>query len=117
MKTNNKFIPPTVKEVEEYGASIGYAISGEKFVYSYEQKGWRVGKNKMVSWKAAIRNWKVNGWGKTGISTKKTKLWPLPGGRICSKCLMPAVYKDGRSGYDWYYCKDHMPEKVKLEYE
>jgi len=60
---NKRFVPPTSLEVEEYGKSIGYNIDGTGFVASYEQKGWMVGKNKMVSWKAAVRNWKTNGWG------------------------------------------------------
>jgi hypothetical protein len=117
MKTA-KFIPPTIEEVEEYGASISYIISGEKFVNSYEQKGWMVGRNKMVSWKAAVRNWKANGWGKKGVSSKKTKLWPISG-KTCSKqgCGLPAVYHNISGHYDSYSCKDHMPEKVKAEYE
>jgi len=115
------FAPPTAEEVEEYSLGIGYAISGEKFVNSYEQKGWMIGRNKMVSWKAAVRNWKCNGWGQKGqqATKKKTKLWPLQGGRRCSKesCIMPAVYKSGSSGYDYFYCAHHMPESVKAEFE
>ena len=57
------FIPPTSSQVEEYAKTINYNIDGNGFVDSYEQKGWMVGKNKMVSWKAAVRNWKTNGWG------------------------------------------------------
>lgn len=115
------FVPPTVEEVEEYSLSIGYAISGDKFVNSYEQKGWKVGRYKMVSWKAAVRNWKANGWGAKGQQApkKKTRLWPLPGGKVCSKggCRFPAVYKDGSNGYDFFYCSHHLPDIVKTEYE
>ena len=112
------FAPPTTEEVEEYSQSIDYAISGDKFVNSYEQKGWMVGRNKMVSWKAAVRNWKCNGWGGKGTAAKKkTKLWPISG-RCCSKegCRLPAVYKSPGT-YDFYYCHHHMPESVKAEYE
>ena len=50
-------------------------------------------------------------------SKKKTKLFPISG-RNCSKqgCRMPAVYKEA-GAYDHYYCSQHMPEKVKEEFE
>ncbi len=61
---DKRFVPPSVEEVEKYSTSIEYSINGVKFVNSYQQKGWMVGKNKMVDWKAAVVNWKTNGWGK-----------------------------------------------------
>lgn len=58
------FTPPTPEEVAAYGASIDYPLNGDDFCDSYEAKGWVVGKTKMRSWQAAVRNWKCNGWGK-----------------------------------------------------
>lgn len=58
------FVPPSAEEADQYAESIGYALDGEKFVASYEAKGWVVGKAKMKDWRAAVRNWKANGWGK-----------------------------------------------------
>lgn len=52
-----RFTPPTADEVAEYCDEKGYAIDPERFVSFYAQKGWMVGKNKMVDWKAAVRNW------------------------------------------------------------
>ena len=52
-----RFTPPTADEVAEYCDEKGYTIDPERFVSFYAQKGWMVGKNRMVDWKAAVRNW------------------------------------------------------------
>ena len=54
---SRSFTPPTLKEVEDYCTETGKYIDAEKFINFYESKGWMVGKNKMVSWKAAVNNW------------------------------------------------------------
>lgn len=43
---------------------------------------------------------------------------PVLIGKVCSKdgCGMPAVYKSSGGAYDYFYCSDHMPEKVKEKY-
>ena len=56
------FVPPLPAQVEEYSASIGYPLDGQAWCDSYAQKGWKVGKNTMKDWKAAVRNWKSQGW-------------------------------------------------------
>lgn len=56
-KKSRKFTPPTLEEVEDYCKETGKYIDAEKFINFYESKGWMVGKNKMVSWKAAVNNW------------------------------------------------------------
>ncbi len=57
-----RFVPPTPEEVDEYSKAIGYPMDGSAWCDKYIQKGWMVGKNKMKDWKAAVRNWKSNGW-------------------------------------------------------
>lgn len=52
-----RFTPPTSEEVAGYCKEKGYAIDPERFVSFYAQKGWMVGKNRMVDWRAAVRNW------------------------------------------------------------
>lgn len=51
------FSPPTLTEVEEYCKERGNRVDAKRFVNFYEAKGWMVGKNKMKSWKAAVRSW------------------------------------------------------------
>lgn len=60
-----RFVPPTVEEVREYCYQRNNNVDPEAFVDFYESKGWMVGKNKMKSWKAAVRTWERNHKGDT----------------------------------------------------
>lgn len=63
-----RFTIPTPEEVAEYASEIGYPMDGAAWCDSYAQKGWMVGKAKMKDWKAAVRNWKRNGWMPNGAA-------------------------------------------------
>lgn len=52
-----RFTAPTVQEVTNYCRDKGYSIDAERFVDYYESVGWKVGKNQMKDWKAAVRTW------------------------------------------------------------
>lgn len=52
-----RFVPPTVEEVSEYCRERGNGIDAQSFVDFYESKGWMIGRDKMKSWKAAVRTW------------------------------------------------------------
>lgn len=53
-----RFAPPTVDEVIAYATEKGYTgFNAEGFVGYYESNGWRVGRNPMKDWRAAVRNW------------------------------------------------------------
>ena len=56
-KKNSRFIKPTVDEVRDYCLERFNEVDPQAFVDYYESKGWFVGKNKMVDWKAAVRTW------------------------------------------------------------
>ena len=58
--SSKKFTPPTLEEVEEYINEKGYNIRASKFVDYYTSNGWKVGKNPMKDWKAAVRSWAHN---------------------------------------------------------
>lgn len=51
------FTPPTVADVEAYGATRDGKVDAQRFVDFYASKGWKVGKTPMKDWKAAYRNW------------------------------------------------------------
>lgn len=55
-----KFKKPTLDEVQQYCLERNNNISAEKFIDYYESNGWKVGRNSMKDWKAAIRNWEKN---------------------------------------------------------
>lgn len=52
-----RFTPPTVEEVEAYCFERNNKVDAERFVDFYASNGWRVGKNPMKDWKAAVRTW------------------------------------------------------------
>ena len=56
---SKRFTPPTSAEVMDYmyEKGVNSSTEPEKFIDFYESKGWVVGKVKMKSWKAAVRNW------------------------------------------------------------
>lgn len=61
-KSNKRFTPPTIEEVEDYINEKGYNIDAHKFVDYYTANGWRVGKSPMKDWRAAVRNWSRNNY-------------------------------------------------------
>jgi len=54
---STRFTPPSVQEVQAYLDEKGYSIDAEAFVDFYESKGWKVGKEKMKNWRAAVGTW------------------------------------------------------------
>lgn len=54
---HHRFSPPSVEDVRVYCKENGYSVDPEKFVDYYTSNGWRVGKNPMKDWKAAVRSW------------------------------------------------------------
>lgn len=58
--TKKNFKKPTLEEVETYCKDRENNIDAEKFIDYYDSNGWKVGRNSMKDWKAAIRNWEKN---------------------------------------------------------
>lgn len=54
---HKRFVPPSAQDVAEYCRDKGYAVDAERFVDYYTANGWKVGKNPMKDWKAAVRTW------------------------------------------------------------
>lgn len=58
------FKKPTVDEVRAYCQERNNNVDPERFVDYYESNGWKVGRNAMKSWQAAVRTWERSGGGK-----------------------------------------------------
>ena len=56
-ESKKRFRPPTVEEVEAYCFERNNKVDAERFVDFYASNGWKVGKNPMKDWKAAVRTW------------------------------------------------------------
>ena len=52
-----RFAPPSLEELSEYIHEKGYAVDPEAFIDFYTSKGWKIGKETMKDWKAAVRTW------------------------------------------------------------
>lgn len=61
-KSASRFIPPSLEEVKAYCAERKNSVDAEHFIDYYSSNGWKVGKNSMKDWKAAVRNWEKNGY-------------------------------------------------------
>lgn len=51
------FTPPTLDEVEAYCTEKCYNIDPQRFVDYYTSNGWKIGRNHMEDWRAAVRSW------------------------------------------------------------
>ncbi len=58
---------PKPEEVTDYAKQIGFVLDGRYFCDYYEARGWEYKRGqKMRSWKAAVRTWKINGGSNVG---------------------------------------------------
>lgn len=54
------FIPPSLEDVENYCKEKGYThVNAMAFIGFYGSKNWKVGKDKMTSWKSAVAGWEA----------------------------------------------------------
>lgn len=54
---NTRFVPPTLGEVQSYCWERHNNVDAQKFIDHYSSNGWKVGRNPMKDWKAAVRTW------------------------------------------------------------
>ena len=52
-----RFTAPTIEDVKAYCKERGNRVDPERFIDYYTSNGWKVGKNPMKDWKAAVRTW------------------------------------------------------------
>ena len=52
-----RFKKPSIDQIEGYCKERNNNIDAEAFIDFYESKDWKIGKNKMKDWKAAVRTW------------------------------------------------------------
>lgn len=62
---------PSLEDVKEYCSIRSNSVDPEKWFNYYESNGWKVGKNPMKDWRAAVRTWEKSEYG----STTKEASW------------------------------------------
>lgn len=68
---NKKFIKPTLAEVQAYCRERQNNVDAERWLDYYEANGWKVGKNPMKDWRAAVRTWERGTVAGGGTNTEK----------------------------------------------
>lgn len=89
-ENKKSFIPPKLQDVKDYCLERKNNINAEKWHSYYSSNGWKVGKNKMVDWKAAVRTWEGGNHGASGKDSQPNKLAAEPGkyagiGEVCGE--------------------------------
>lgn len=59
---SSRFVSPSVDDVRAYCQERNNLVDPEKFVDYYTARGWKIGKNSMKDWKAAVRTWERNNY-------------------------------------------------------
>lgn len=68
-----RFEKPTLSQIEQYCIERNNNVNAEQFYDYYESNGWKVGKNSMKDWKAAVRTWERNGYNQSAkLKSSKT---------------------------------------------
>ena len=65
------FEKPTLSEIEQYCTERNNNVNAEHFFDYYESNGWKVGKNSMKDWKAAVRTWERSEYRNVKVSKKQ----------------------------------------------
>lgn len=67
------FKKPTLEEVEEYCNERQNNIDPQRFIDYYTANGWKVGRNSMKDWKAAVRTWEKTSNNKSVQAQKQAR--------------------------------------------
>nr|DAP01922.1 MAG TPA: Dna polymerase B [Caudoviricetes sp.] len=77
-RERKRFTPPKLEEVEAYCRERQNGIDASKFIDYYESVGWKVGKQAMKDWKAAVRTWERRDASNASSQAKKEETYRAP---------------------------------------
>ena len=64
-----KFAKPSLEEIQAFCNEHATTVNPVAWLAYYEANGWKVGRNPMKDWKAAVRTWEHNGYSSTKTAT------------------------------------------------
>ena len=67
-KVYKRFTVPTIEDVKTYCTERGNAVDADKWFDYYSSNGWKVGRNAMKDWKAAVRTWEKSSFDKPKLT-------------------------------------------------
>ena len=89
------FVPPALEEVKTYCFERRNTVDAAKWHAYYSSNGWKVGKNPMKDWKAAVRTWEADGKGPGTLNVPRAKPAKLDGAKkaeiarvLCEGCTV-----------------------------
>ena len=65
------FAKPSLEEVQVFCRERSNHVDPQRFLDYYESNGWKVGRNAMKDWRAAVRTWERNGFSNGNGEAKK----------------------------------------------
>lgn len=68
-----KFVRPSIEEVREFCAERKKGVNADAWFDHYTANGWKVGKNAMKDWRAAVRQWERHSFGNSDQEVTKTR--------------------------------------------
>lgn len=71
-KTVKRFAPPSLEDVTSYCQERNNQVDPASWIDHYTANGWKVGKNSMKDWKAAVRTWEKGIFANGGKSQATT---------------------------------------------
>lgn len=71
--TIKRFVKPSSEELNTYCRERGNTIDPSAFIDFYESNGWKVGRNPMKDWKAAVRTWEKRTKGGTNGKDQRSR--------------------------------------------
>ena len=90
-----RFVPPALEEVKGYCFERRNTVDAAKWHSYYSSNGWKVGKNPMKDWKAAVRTWEADGKGPGTLNVPRAKAAKLDGAKkaeiarvLCEGCTV-----------------------------
>ena len=66
-----RFEKPSISDIKQYCIERNNCVNAEQFYDYYESNGWKVGKNSMKDWKAAVRTWERSEYRHVKVSKKQ----------------------------------------------
>lgn len=63
-----RFEKPSISDIKQYCMERNNNVNAEHFFDYYESNGWKVGKNSMKDWKAAVRTWEKNNFNRKPVN-------------------------------------------------
>ena len=72
-RTAKRFVKPALEEVKVYCQERKNQVDPQGWLDYYESNGWKVGRNAMRDWKAAVRTWERNGFSNSNSQAKSAE--------------------------------------------